>query len=950
MDWQPVTLVPGAAVSHARHSGAVRDRNGLRVADPAELRPGRPARRGRLPVPLSSFVGRDEAKQAVLSRLRASRLVTLTGAGGVGKTRLAVEVAAKLGAEGVAVVFVDLAEVAPGDSVLPAVAASVGADSDAHQTGFDAVVATVDDDRAVVVVDNCEHVRASCAAAVRAVLEACAQVQVLATSRQRLGIAGEVTWPVPSLSLTDDTGVANAFECEAVRLFCERAAAVRPGFVPTADDVGAIVEICRRVDGNPLAIELATARVVALSPVDIAVRLDEPLRFLVASQGAITVRHRSLEAVQEWSWALLSPAEKALLARLSVFHAVFTADAVAAVCPGGEVAAEDVVEVLSALVDKSVLVADIGPGGASYRLASTLRPFAAAKLAAAGEVEAVADRHACWCAETVAETGVVRAEAGRGERWAVGCADLAVALEWAASSGRAELAVRLGMKLVRGCRAAGDQAAARQWLERVVAASSDAPATLRARVLIDDAWEALKTGQLAAAHTQLEHAVALARQAGDPGSLAQGLAITGFASVIEGDTVAGLTLLADGLALARSTGDPGCLAEVLAAAANARLLVGDIDAAQAASSECRTVAGDAAPREILAGAALACGRVALVRGDYQAAEDELACALKLGREVGDAHAAALALAWLGELACRGGDAATAHEAFADSLREAGEALPWPRAEALVGLGRLACADPGRARGCFAEALQLARAGGPAHMVSRCLRGLALAAQAAGDHETVQPLLEEALAAARGCRDPLGEADAREELARIVARRGEDRRAATLHRQALTLRRRVGDPAAAAGSLEGLAAVVAAGDAAAAARLMGAAEGLRQRHGCPRPAHHRFEHEAAVAAVRQRLGLESFDAAWAAGSRLSTEEVVTAATSRGKRRSRPSTGWAALTPAEREVATLAAHGHSNQAIADEMVVSRRTVETHLQHAYAKLGIRSRGELTHYVSKW
>lgn len=935
--------------------GEANDRFGNRllyVAAPSSRPARRRLRSAGLPVPLTSFVGREDAEQAVMARLQASELLTLTGPAGVGKTRLALEVAADLSADGITVAFVDLALVSNRGSVLPAVAASVGLGDDPRQRLPDAVAAHARGRTLVLVLDNCEHVLASCAAAAEALLRACDTLRVLATSRERLGAAGEAVWLVPPLSLPAEgrAVLPEAFVgSEAVRLFCERAAALQPGFLPTPDNVEAIVDICRRLDGNPLAIELAAARVVALPPAEIAARLDQPLRLLAMAKRTGAARHQSLGAALESSWVLLSPVEQLLLARLSVFPSGFNGAAAGAVCGGGAVGSEEVVDVLGALVDKSLVVAEVVPGQARYRLAGILRHFAAAKLAAAGEAELVAERHAAWCAAAVEQASGDGDGRGWAERVAVHHADIAAALSWAVSAGRAATAVRLGMAQVALCRAGGDQAAAREWLQRMATLSAGAPAPLRASVLCEAAREATASGDLTLARHRVEEAVAVARQADDLASLARALACSGFVSVLAGDPP-GLAVVADGVALARSAGDAACLADALSAAASAHLLVGDTAAARAASSECRDVARKAANRAALTNAVLVCGQVALARGDYESAEADLTAALALAHDVADAHAAALALASLGDIARLRGHDDAAEERFAECLRVAGEApAPVPSAMALLGLAHLVLDSgaTGRARGYAEQALALARTHALAHLVSRCLTARARAAQGAGDDEAVQPLLEEALVVARNCGDKAGEAEALEELARTVARRGEHRRADTVHRQALAIRGRIGDPAAAADSLEALGALaVARGDFATAARRFGAAQALRQHHGCARRERYRREHEQAVALARHELA-DCFDDAWTAGSALTLDGAVAEATRYGKRRKRPSTGWEALTPAEREVAILAARGMPSQGIAQELVVSRRTVDTHLHHAYTKLGITRRAELGQFV---
>ena len=372
-----------------------------------ESRPGRPPRRGgSLPAQLTSFVGRDEELDRVAALLAGSRLITLTGPGGSGKTRLSIEVGARVGEQAPdGVCFVPLSPVRDAAEVPQAVLTAV----DGRETAWLAdpveaslLAATDPLDRLsgvlaarslVLVLDNCEHVLDAVAWLAGRVLADAPGVRILATSREPLGLTGETLCPVPSLALPPaDATVEQAAASSAVRLFADRASAVRPGFAVDAETAGPVVRICRALDGIPLAIELAAARVRALTPVQVADRLDDRFALLsVGSRGGVP-RHQTLRAIVDWSWDLLDDTERAILRQLSVFSDGATPESAEQVCSlGGDEAG--IVDVIAALVDKSLVVAS-GQRHVRYRLLETVRAYAAERLAEAGEDATTAARHA----------------------------------------------------------------------------------------------------------------------------------------------------------------------------------------------------------------------------------------------------------------------------------------------------------------------------------------------------------------------------------------------------------------------------------------------------------------------------------------------------------------------------------------------------------------------------
>ena len=340
-----------------------------------------------LPVQLTSFVGRDTAVAQVRDLLAANRLVTLTGAGGVGKTRLAVQVAAQLAGEfgpfPQGVRYVDLAPITDPDLVPVTTARALGLPDQPGRSTMDTLTRFVADRQILMVLDNCEHLLDASSALVAALLGVCPGLTLLATSREPIGVAGELSWRVPSLPLAD----------KAIELFTDRACRARSDFVVTNDNAATVTEICRRLDGLPLAIELAAARVRALSLTEILDSLHDRFRLLTGGARTAVRRQQTLRASVDWSYALLTEPERVLFRRLAAFMGGFDLDAAQSVCGGGDVERYQVLDQLALLVDKSLVVADDIGGSTRYRLLETVRQYALEKLGESGEADAVRRRH-----------------------------------------------------------------------------------------------------------------------------------------------------------------------------------------------------------------------------------------------------------------------------------------------------------------------------------------------------------------------------------------------------------------------------------------------------------------------------------------------------------------------------------------------------------------------------
>jgi non-specific serine/threonine protein kinase len=501
------------------------------------------ARPTNLPRQLTSFVGRAREIEDVRRLLAASALVTLTGTGGVGKTRLALQaMTGRPDASGRpneppggtlypdGVVFVDLAPLAPGAGtalVASAALAAAGAREAPGQPAAEALVAHLQQRRVLLLLDNCEHVLQSCAPLAAAVLQGCPGVRVLATSREPLGVPGETVWRVPSLALPGQAGADGApastgralERSEAVRLFVERAVAAEPDFRLTDDNGAHVAEVCRRLDGIPLALELAAARVRVLSVEQLAARLDDRFRLLTGGGRTALPRQQTLQTTVDWSHDLLSVPERALFRRLAVFAGGFSLAGAESVCPGGAIEATEVLDLVTALVDKSLVVAESGGPDRRYRLPETMRQYAAEKLALAGEEAALRDRHLGWCVALA--RGASEAERSRDperhqearRRYVAEWDNVRAALAWgAATPDGAARALDILSSVILTPRPS--QAEKARWLETLLAASP-ARTAVRARALLTLDFLRRLHHDFAGARVAVEEARAIAIELGD---------------------------------------------------------------------------------------------------------------------------------------------------------------------------------------------------------------------------------------------------------------------------------------------------------------------------------------------------------------------------------------------------------------------------------------------------
>ncbi|MSP12304.1 MAG: adenylate/guanylate cyclase domain-containing protein [Chloroflexi bacterium] len=629
-----------------------------------------------LPVQLTSFVGREKEMAEVKRLLTKTHLLTLTGVGGTGKTRLSLQVAADLldtFPDGVW--LVELAPISDPALAPQAVAAVLGVREESGRP----LLATVTDylraKSLLLILDNCEHLVAACAQVAETLLRACPHLKLLATSREALGIAGEVPFHVPSLSLPDPqhlSAVAALSQYEAVRLFIERATTVKPDFTVTNQNAPAVAQICHRLDGIPLAIELAAARVRAMSVEQIANRLDDRFRLLTGGSRTALPRQQTLAALIDWSYNLLSEEERILFRRLSVFAGGWTLEAAEVVCADinvgqDSILSNEILDLLTRLVDKSLVgVADQGDE-TRYRLLETIRQYARDRLLESGEGDPVRDRHLTYFLK-LAEEGEIQLHGPQQMAWSKRLQteqdNLRTALQWSVAT---EAGLRLAGALAQFWSYwRGEISEICRWLEEILA-QTIALGRTAARAKALQAAGVLAEGDSAAQRSRCEESIAIWREVGDQRGLARALFWLGRLEFNQNHLAAAGQRYTEGQALCRAAGDAGGLAESFMLEGVLAMTRGDPVTARARLEESMAgfqKIGDTNPASIVISYL---GILDLEQGDYAAARQRFTHRLVLARKIGSKFSVMVTLHYLGCVPLREGDYSAAAAHFREGL-------------------------------------------------------------------------------------------------------------------------------------------------------------------------------------------------------------------------------------------------------------------------------------------
>jgi len=659
-----------------------------------------------LPLQLTSFIGRERELGEVRQLVSSSRLVTLTGAGGCGKTRLAIKIANTVDsnfADGVW--LADLVPLREPELVPQHIAQALGLHPAPNQHLDELLLDFVRPRQLLLILDNCEHLLIACAQLTQRLLSQAPNLRILATSRAAFSILGETVYPVqglawPSLSAgiaRDPMGSLDPqvlVRYDAVHLFVERARAMSPYFKLTPENALAIIEICQRLDGIPLALELASARVNVLTAGQIAARLDD--RFALLTSGQLTTvmtHHHTLRAAIDWSHDLLNADEQILLRRLAVFDAGFDLDTAEPVCSGEGLAAQGTLDLLASLVDKSLVMAEtISRAEARYRLLETIREYALEKLEAAGEVNRLRDRHLHFFvarAEEIAPKLQGSPYQSLWRHWLHGELDnLRAALGWALESGNLVAGLRLAVALWGFWTSRGSMAEGRSWLDRFLAqAGEEIPILLRATATMNAGMMAGFLGEVAAAKAYERTAVVLCEAAGEAGLpvLALARAPKALAAMVDGDFATAYGIIEEGVRIFRRLDNDFELIMALGTQAMAAMGMGERRIARSLADE----------------------------------------ALSIARKVGDPYRTALVIGFFGLLEHREQNYGRAQEYFEEAvagLRQLGKMREEPFNVQGLALTRLQQGDFKQAHALFCESLALYKDQGNPKGMAECLIG------------------------------------------------------------------------------------------------------------------------------------------------------------------------------------------------------------------------------------
>jgi predicted ATPase/Flp pilus assembly protein TadD len=765
-----------------------------------------------IPAPITALVGRREEVRQIKARLLSARLVTLTGAGGVGKTRLAIQVADEVADDyNDGVWFVELAALEDPRLITQTILRAMDVHVPPEQPLLETLRQHLEPRALLLVLDNCEHIAQPCAELAEHLLRSCRALRILATSRQSLGLPGEVLQRVPSLSLLDpqhlpsiDKNLVHILEkYEAIQLFVERVLAIRPDFYLTPQNLPLVAQICNHLDGIPLALELAAARAISMPVEQIALRLDDRFGLLTRGNSAALPRQKTLKAALDWSYDLLSDQEQILLCRLSVFAGGWTPEALGGGCAvDTRIHKWDVFDLLTSLVDKSLVVDEERNGQARYRLLETVRQYGRKRLAESGESNELRARHCDFYLE-LAEIAQPKLRGQEQSIWIDRLEreqdNLRAALDWSfAEADRTNLGLRLAVALAQFWLVRGLYAEGRFWLTKATEQFSSASVNVLATAYIQLGQFEYYQGDYIAARMHYQQCLTLRRECGNAEVIAEALAGLGLAAQFgEGDYITARAYYEQALEA---------------------LQISD---------------GGKTRFHVLRGL----GILNIYQGDYEGAQRCLESCLAGNRALGDALGVARCLNLL-----------------ATATRELG--------------------DSTRARRLYQESLAVSLSVSDRWGSGSVKNGQGCVAYVEGDYEQARALFEQSLGIMRGLDTKEGIATVANNLAMIFIQQHDIDAARALCEESLLIKGRNGSKQDVASSLERFAAVaVLSGQHAKALRLLAAAAALRKSVGVARFRIEQSDYDNSLTTIRATISEESFGQIWSEGGAMLMEQAI-----------------------------------------------------------------------------
>lgn len=876
-----------------------------------------------LPQQVTSFIGRERELAEIKRLLNVTRLLTLTGAGGIGKTRLLLQTAAEAIEDySDGIWLVELAPLSDVALIPQAVATALGIRPEPGQTLTQSIVDYLKNRTTLILLDNCEHLVDACAHLVEAIIRSCPSVAILASSRAPLGIVGEQIYRVPSLGVPNTAQsqeTQDLSQFEAVRLFVERAVGVAPSFALTDHNASALTQVCQRLDGIPLALELAAVRVRAMPVEQIASRLDDRFRLLTGGSRTALPRQQTLRALIDWSYDLLDGQERTLLARLSVFAGGWTIEAAEAVCADTEIESWQILDLLISLVDKSLVIYE--EKQSRYRMLETVRQYARDRLQERNEHSLIRNRHRTYFLGIV-ETAKGFLDGQEQVRWLslleAEYDNFRSVLDFCRSTDEAANP-QIGLQVAEGLwwfwRVRGYWREGLETLMALLAQSqTNQPSLLRAKALYAAGCLTCLLNEYTEARLLLQESLALAQRQNAKQDIANALHALGNLALDQGEVTGAIALLEESLELRREIGDRTGIATSLLMLGNVAL-TSDLNVARERYEESLRIRREYGDKKGIASALNNLGEVARDQGNYDVARGFYEESLTISQELGDRWGVSTALGNLGMVAMEQSHYADARSLYNQSLTLAQEVGNRRGvASTFANLGHLAHiqGDYAAAGAYYAQSQALYEELGDRWGMATTLRHQGNLEADQGNYAAAHPLHEEYLTISRELADTHGIAMALYNLGDIAWSQGNDEAARSYWEECLILdqqlgikggsvlgalgalaahqgnyaeaykmwkrslreHQEIGDRKGVAESLEGLArGEIVAHRPERSAHLIAAASALRESLGVPVPHDDQADYQRTVAQLRVALGEEKFVAIWATGRSWTMEQAL-----------------------------------------------------------------------------